>query len=284
MKHTLVCGLLICLVGCSSPPELLPNGALTKKVLAHLPTAIVSVPTPIFTPSVVVVAKPDPKVPSFDELFSIVSNTGADFDRRVGALQTLLSGSYPIPEFDSWNKMRAAKIKYDAAVEDYKQLSSFSLDDLPSKPEYSPPQYHGTYLISGTYGGRFTNPDGIWIEANDHIYVIEDAEVRGFFSYTNGYVEDTGRTVWTNIGRGREAKVVRLMDHASYVDDQRSFALEQAQYENAYRAELTEYQAARHKQQAQLVKFAQLKTKTELALKSSAERLVSTMNTPIKTP
>ncbi len=122
--------------------------------------------------------------------------------------------------------------------------------NVPSKPEHDPPKYTGAFQLSGQV--RKCYKDGVVLQSGAKFYFLADAKCPDV-PYLYGYVQDDGRTVDVDIGRGgREATVVTIGDKESASDDRAAHRKAVVEYEADYAAKLKEYQDARRGNEAAL--------------------------------
>ena len=108
--------------------------------------------------------------------------------------------------------------------------------NVPSKPEHDPPKYTGAFQLSGQV--RKCYKDGVVLQSGAKFYFLADAKCPDV-PYLYGYVQDDGRTVDVDIGRGgREATVVTIGDKESASDDRAAHRKAVVEYEADYAATL----------------------------------------------
>jgi hypothetical protein len=158
-----------------------------------------------------------------------------------------------------------------------KQLISLgTAPRLPPEPEYQKPAYHGAFLLGGMYRPQYGG-EGILVERRGEYFVIEDAERPSNsrrIDYLTGYVDPTGRTMTTDIGRiGRVAQVVRVSSRETYLDDRRAYEVGCDAAVAEYREQRRNYVVQLDKAKKAIEKFASGKSLLESALASNFEEL-----------
>jgi hypothetical protein len=149
----------------------------------------------------------------------------------------------------------------------------------PPAPEYEPPEYVGAFWVSGTYRPQ-DKEHGVLVEAGGKFFAIENAAEPPYVTgRISGYVDPTGRTVTTEIGRlGREAQVVRVSSRETYLDDRRAYKEELARVAAEYKQNLRDYPILAKKALEAQQRTAKERESLELALDANGldrERLLA---------
>lgn len=169
--------------------------------------------------------------------------------------------------------VRAALQSYD---EIYTSYNNDVAPEEPIKPTYSEPEYHGAIYLTGSFRKWITLRAMLvqsWnytCNGSDY-FVIEDGKVDALFNCPNCYVENTGQTIWVDVGRnGRNACLKKVSDRETYEEDRADYERQLSNAKSQYYDDLKAYQKS-------MVEYNQHQA-SHKSLKNKLDMSASTLN------